>query len=76
MMFVISYGQADIERGFSVNKDIENDNMLDLVACRRVYQGIISSGFELRELPITKEMLVSFRQSRQKYYDEKLKTSN
>ena len=71
MMLVISHGQADIERGFSVNKDIANDNMNEksFVAHRRVYHGVTSSGYELHEIPVTKEMLTLCKQSRQKYHE-------
>ena len=71
MMLVISHGQAHIERGFSVNKDIANDNMKEesFVAHRRVYHGVTSSGYELHELPVTKEMLTLCKQSRQKYHE-------
>ena len=45
MVLVISHSQADTERGFSVNKDISNDNMQEelSVAYRRVHHGVISS---------------------------------
>ena len=62
MMLVMSHGQADIERGFSVNKDKANDNMQEesFVAHRRVYHGVTSSGYEL---PVTKQMLTLCKQS-------------
>ena len=71
MMLVISHGQVDIERGFSVNKDIANDNMQEksFVAHRRVYHGVTSSGYELLELPVTKQMLTLCKQSRQMYHE-------
>ena len=70
MILVISHGQADIERGFSVNKDKAYDNMQEesFVAHRRVYHGVTSCGYELHELPVTKQMLTLCKQSRQKYH--------
>ena len=52
-----------------MNKDIYNDNMQEerSVAHRRVYHGVISSGYELHEFPITNEMFALCQQSRQKY---------
>ena len=45
-----------------MNKDISNDNMQEetCVAHRRVYHGVISSGYEF---PITKEMLALCKHS-------------
>ena len=42
-----------------MNKDISTHNMQEetFVEHRRVCHGIISGGYELHELPITKEML-------------------
>ena len=42
MMLILSHGQSDIERGFSVNKDIATANMKEetIVAYRKVYDGV------------------------------------
>ena len=58
LLLTLSHGQAQVERGFSTNKDILSTNMAEesVVACRQVYDGIQSLGV-LMEQCITSEML-------------------
>lgn len=46
MVFILSHGQAFVERGFSINKEliVENQVNVSLIAQRRVYDGIKSAG--------------------------------
>jgi len=68
MVLVLSHGQAAVERGFSVNKEIEVENLNDksLVAQRIVCDYVRVCGGVL-EVPMTKELLQSASNSRQRY---------
>lgn len=70
MMMLLSHGQADIERGFSINKEVASDNMDEttIIAYRRAYDGVLVMGFkEVHEMPISAEMMQSCRYSRHRY---------
>lgn len=69
MALVLSHGQSEIERGFSVNKDILSDNMQEstIIAYRHVYDGIRKLSCKAHDLPITKEMMASCRHSYSRY---------
>ena len=42
IVFILSHGQADVERGFSINKDVIRTNMVEktIVTHRIVYEGV------------------------------------
>ena len=69
MMMLLSHGQADIEHGFSVNKEVVSDNMDEstIVAFRRTYDGIQDMECEVHEMPICAKMMESCRHSRHRY---------
>jgi hypothetical protein len=69
MVLILSHGQADVERGFSVNKDVVAYNMdpETLCAYRKVYDGVKQLQCEVHDIVIGKEMLVSCRASHQRY---------
>jgi hypothetical protein len=69
MMMLLSHGQADIERGFSVNKAVASDNMDEstIVAFRRAYDGMQDVECEVHDIPITAKMMESCRHSRHRY---------
>ena len=48
------HGQSDIERGFSVNKDIATANMKEetIVAYRKVYDGVKHRQCCVHEFPV------------------------
>ena len=62
---IASSGQATIERGFSVNTEVNDVNLqeVSLVSQRLVYDQIASSGVKLHEYPISKEMVKHCQQS-------------
>lgn len=68
MCLVLSHGQASVERGFSVNKEIEVENLKaeSLVAQRLICDYVLSVGGVLN-VPISKELLQSTSHSRQRY---------
>ena len=68
MLLVLSHGQASVERGFSVNKEVEVENQKEktLVAQRLIIDHIRAVGGVLN-VEITKELLISAGGARQKY---------
>ena len=68
LLLTLSHGQAQIERGFSTNKDILSTNMAEesVVAYRQVYDGIQSLGV-LMEQCITSEMLMHCKSAHSRY---------
>ena len=67
-VLVISHGQASVERGFSVNKEVEVENMegKSLIAQRLVCDYVRTCGGVL-QVPLTKELLQAAANSRQRY---------
>lgn len=68
IMLVLSHGQSSVERGFSVNKEIEVENLHEhsLVAQRIICDHLRVVGGVLN-VPITKKLLAAAASSRQKY---------
>lgn len=69
MLLLLSHGQASVERGFSVNKQIEVDNLKEetYVSLRLIYDYVHFCG-GIMKVPITKELLSSAASGRQRYY--------
>ena len=69
LVFVLSHGQADIERGFSVNKDILSCNMGEdtVTAYRFIFDGVQALGCNIHDIVVTKKMLESCRMARNRY---------
>ena len=69
LVLVLSHGQAGIERGFSENKDILSCNMGEdtVKAYRTVYDGVKHMKCEFHDILVSKELLKSCKQSRQRY---------
>ncbi|KAE8742180.1 hypothetical protein FOCC_FOCC012266 [Frankliniella occidentalis] len=67
-VLILSHGQAFVERGFSINKEIIVENQLDesLVAQRLVYDGVVSAG-GVSSITVDKSMILSFRNARDRY---------
>jgi hypothetical protein len=73
-LLLLSHGQASIERGFSVNKDVLACNMSKktLVAKRMVTDAVSSqlgpgNSYKVYKVNITKEMLTSCKAARMRY---------
>ena len=68
MALLLSHGQATIERGFSVNKEvvIENQQTKSLIARHLIKDHIIQAGGIL-QVSITKQMMISVRSARSRY---------
>ena len=68
MLLILSHGQSCVERGFSDNKDILDNNMQDetLISCQLAYDGIKNQDGPIED-SVTKELLVSSRQAHTRY---------
>lgn len=68
-VFTLSHGQASVERGFSVNKEllVENLQCQSLVSQRMVYDHVISTEKSITELPIDKELVKSCKLAHSRY---------
>ncbi|XP_069109872.1 uncharacterized protein [Argopecten irradians] len=68
LLLILSHGQATVERGFSINKKLEVENMKEhtLVAQRLICDFVNNFGGVLK-VPITKELLASARNARHRY---------
>lgn len=68
LVMCLSHGQASVERGFSINKKIEVENMKEktLIAQRTICDYVTKAGGILN-VGMTKELLLSVRMARQKY---------
>ena len=61
VILTLSHGQAGVERGFSINKELARDNMDEAtyVTSRQVKDKIISVGSDPLNVPITPALLTS-----------------
>ena len=80
MLLTISHGQASVERGYSVNKDmlIENLHKKTVVALRTVHDSISTLEDHFTKLPLTPAMkrhVMSARMRYGQYLDEQKKES-
>ena len=69
IVLTMFHGQADVERGFSVNKNLTVENMSEesLIAQRFVKDHMKSKNFQPHSLPIPKEMLKSVKEASSLY---------
>lgn len=68
MMMVLSHGQATVERGFSINKEVEVENLKqENHVAQRIVCDAISSAGGISKVPLVIEMLLSYSLARQKY---------
>ncbi|KAJ8892936.1 hypothetical protein PR048_005517 [Dryococelus australis] len=67
-VLILSHGNASVERGFSVNKElvVENQAQKALVAQRQVYDGVVASG-GLHDLKVCKKMIHCARNASRLY---------
>ena len=67
-LLLLSHGQATVERGFSVNKEVEADNMKeDTVVAQRVICDYISVCGGVLKVPLTKELLAAAASATSQY---------
>ncbi|KAK3909787.1 Light-independent protochlorophyllide reductase subunit N [Frankliniella fusca] len=76
MVLIISHGNAFVERGFSINKEMVVENQLDvsLVAQRQVYDAVtLAGGIEQVADAIDHRMQYRFRSARAEYEEARKK---
>nr|XP_020471978.1 uncharacterized protein LOC109969435 isoform X1 [Monopterus albus]XP_020471979.1 uncharacterized protein LOC109969435 isoform X1 [Monopterus albus] len=67
-LLLLSHGQATVERGFSVNKEVEADNMQeDTVDAQRMICDYVSACGGVLKVPLTKEILAAAASARSQY---------
>ena len=68
MILIVSHGQATIERGFSVNKEVEMCNMQEgTVTAHRLIRDHVTVRGGVANVPITKELLNYAATARTRY---------
>lgn len=68
IIMTLSHGQASIERGFSVNKNLEKENLIEeSYIAQRLIADAISSYGDVLDLTINKEMRGFVSSARQRY---------
>lgn len=67
-LLLLSHGQATVERGFSINKEVETCNMQEeTMVSHRLICDYVSICGGLLNVPITKELLASAASARSRY---------
>ena len=69
LVMVLSHGDAAVEGGFPINKELIIDNMLEdtVVAQRVVLNAIWNAGMDIKNVDITPKMVAAVRQSHGAY---------
>ena len=69
MIFTLSHGQASVERGFSVNKELLVENLMEesIESQRMVYDHIRSADKPITEIPITNDLIKSCKLAHSRY---------
>ena len=62
-VFVLSHGPSVAERGFSINKEVEVENLkkVSLISQWLVYDHVLSSGKSLTEFKVSNDLVKSCR---------------
>ena len=67
-ILLLSHGQATVERGFSINKEVETVNLKeDTVIAQRLVCDFVAVCGGVANVPLTKELLTSVGSARSKY---------
>ena len=64
---LLSHGQASVERGFSVNKELVLENQSEQTAARRIIKDHIIYVNGVTNVEITRNMVLAARSARAKY---------
>ena len=69
ILLVLSHGQATVERGFSINKDmlVENQKEKSLIALKRVHDHISNLNVPLEDMVISKSLINAMRSAHSRY---------
>ena len=65
MVLTLSYGNASVEGGFSINKELLIDNMTEdtIVSQRVVFDVICSANMAVNKVEVTSKMIASVKQA-------------
>ena len=68
-ILILSHGQASVERGFNVNKEmlVENQTDSSLIALRAVYDHMKNIGVSVENFLVSKSLINSVRAARSRY---------
>jgi len=69
MVLTLSHGNASVEGGFSINKELLIDNMTEdtIVSQRVVFDAIRSANMAVNKVEVTSKMIASVKQAHAKY---------
>ena len=69
LVLVLSHGNASVEGGFSVKKELLIENMLEetVVAQRVVYEATLTAGMDVKNVHVNAKMIAMVRQSHAAY---------
>lgn len=69
ILLCLSHGQATVERGFNINKELLADGQREnsVIAQRVVHDAVSNAGVELKHMKITKNLLHSAQSSARRY---------
>ena len=78
IVLILSHGQAQVERGFSVNDELLDVNMLakTLIAQRIVHDHMCSEGIKAHELNINPSLLGHVKDARKRYFADQQERSS
>ena len=77
IFLILFHGQSEVERGFSVNKQllVENLKIKSLVVLRRIAYHMNFSGLSPENIKISNELIKSVKEAHRLYQDELEKQS-
>ena len=69
LIFTLSHGQASVERGFSINKELLTENLqeVSIVSQRTVYDYMMELGKPVHEIPLTNDLIKSCKLAHSRY---------
>lgn len=68
LLLVLSHGQATVERGFSINRQVAVENLTDLsYVSQRIICDAVEKAGGILSVPITKELRISVSAARNRY---------
>lgn len=69
IIFTLSHGQASVERGFSVNKELLTENLqeVSIISQRTVYDYMLELDKPVHEIPLTNDLLKSCKLAHSRY---------
>jgi hypothetical protein len=77
ILLILSHGQAQVERGFSVNKNllVENQHTTSLTAQRIIHDHMVYHELESSNLTVTAKLSNHVKQARSRYFNEQKERS-